>query len=330
MILSSCSSVGNGDTDLTVTKEVTDIPADSTTIISEVDPMSDADLETTDESSGAFFDSFTSSDGGNKWTAEKTSSVNYSDGAMTISTDYYDNDSSVNRNLFKALEDNFKVEFRLKVSSEGRRVGFVCGMGGRRIFAYIFPDAMLIQTTNGALDEIVLPIYNEWHTYCFIAENGVVHFYFDGGYVVSFNPQISPSSKITFFAACVTSHATVYSVDYISYTPFSSEPVALLDINDGVLSDVNSFTLTARVGADVRDEGEEVSYYANGVRIGSSAKKGVAYSYDWEDIPQGTYIIHAEYGKYKSAPVTVTFGEQEQSEIKVREAEYEAALADAE
>ncbi len=327
VLLASCGGTEQppNTSDLTETVPVSGEPTET---VKEPDPMDDEELETTDEKNGYFYDSFTSEDGGLKWKPDNNSSVTYPGGTLKISTEYYDGDSSVERKSFLALGDNFKAEFRMKVTDEGKRVGFVCGMGDRRIFAFIYPDAMLIQTASGPLDEIVLPIYNDWHTYSFIADEGVVHFYFDGEYVVTFDPQKTGSAKMNFFASCVTSHPTVYLIDYVSYTPFSAGPVMLLDIDDGAVYDGNELTLTAKASADTAASGGEVSYYANGVKIGSSSKKGTAYSFDWENVSPGTYSLRAECGGVMSPPVLVTFGSAESSTPGVvRAAEYEVSSA---
>jgi len=313
MLLCACDSDGPG-TQEGSTQQTTDILTGGDSVDTEpivVDPMADKDKETDkDGADGSFYDSFTENT--DKWkVADDQTTLKAVDGSMKFVTTKNDPDGSCLRKNFQIpRKDNFVVEFRLMFPNEGegRRVGFRLDMGNARIMMQIFPDAVFFAGPNTAYDDIDLPIENDWHVYRLVRDGEHVHFYFDGQYILTFLPQTgSFTNGLMFYGSATTTNPLIYYVDYISFSPLKNEVRLLEPENGTVIENSNRLSLQTAVDSSILKDGGEVVYYANGIRIGSSDKKNIQYSYDWEGIEPGVYYISAKYGDTESWVSKVTF-----------------------
>lgn len=330
MALSSCSGGGKGgDTEILSGGDITTVNTETlNTEPQEIDPTGDLALDTdSDSENGAFYDAFP--DGSDKWTvkSENTSAV-AKDGMLQVTMKEYGDDRILRRKGSIKTAERFELEFRLRVTSEGRRVGFRFDYNGARIYMLVYPDAVQFRGAKTDLDDINLTILNDWHIYKIIVDGETAHFYFDGKYVISFEPQTgSYTGGFTIFGAAIDGRDLRFDIDYISYKPLESK-ITLIDVINGAqYTNTSRLSLSVRVDSDISGEADEVIYRANGVRIGSSNKKNLGYLFDWENIKPGSYIITACYGNYESVGMKVLFGEADTENSSVKKAESEVSTA---
>lgn len=197
--------------------------------------------------------------------------------------------------------DSYEVEFKLRLGYAGWHNGFYIQQKNTRTMFHIYENKIRVNNPDdpGNSYKIYADIGTDWHVYRMVNYNGIASLYMDGSLLLTFEVNSYPASsaEMSFYVATGGSMEDGFlEVDYVSYKPLINKSLAIVSptsrqtLNAGT----TSVTVTCSVSDTLKNSGQPIRYYVNGVYAGETAATSPSLTLD--GLQAGSYRLQVMCG----------------------------------